>query len=58
MELDLLVIILFLAIAIVGIHIFFNPIIGRKRGKGNELPNKMSHRRPYSTFRKRYKNKL
>ncbi|MEW6096369.1 MAG: hypothetical protein AB1567_07585 [bacterium] len=57
MELDLLVIIIFLAIAMVGIHIVFNPIIGRKKGKVDELP-KISHRRPYATRRKRYKNKF
>lgn len=54
METDLLVIILFLAIAMIGIHILFNPIIGRKTDK--ELP-KISYRRLYSIRRKRYKNK-
>lgn len=56
MGLDLLIIILFLAMAMVGIHIFLNPIAGKKRKRGNELPE-ISHRRSYVTRRKRYRQK-
>jgi NADH:ubiquinone oxidoreductase subunit 3 (subunit A) len=55
---DLLIIILFLAIAMAAIHIFFNPIIRKKRKKPDKELPKISYRRPYSTRRKRYKNKL
>ncbi len=57
MGLDLFVIIFFLAITMVGIHIFFNPIIGRGEKKDKKLPD-ISHRRPYATRRKRYKNQI
>lgn len=55
MEVDLLIIVFFLALTMVGIHIFFNPLSKKKGKKGMDELRKISSRRPYTTRRKRYR---
>jgi len=51
MGLDLFIIVFFLGLTMVGIHIFFNPLSGKKWKKGvDELPK---IRKPYYTRRKK-----
>lgn len=59
MELDFLIILLFLAVGMIGIHIFFNPVIRRirKREREGDGASKILERRPYATRRKKYRRK-